>query len=77
MPKLRSILSFFISTFVTVGALTRDAMADDALAAAAAESARDQRVTEGTEALAFGVTFAGAGVASWVTPSSPGSSRYP
>jgi uncharacterized membrane protein len=38
----------------------------------AAESARDRRVLDGAEALAAGVLFTGAGVASWVTPADPG-----
>ena len=41
------------------------------LLAMADESARDKRVIEATEALSFGVTLAGAGVASWATESKP------
>lgn len=39
---------------------------------AAAEAARDARVRDGVGAIATGTTLVGAGVASWITPSSPG-----
>ncbi|MFO0679745.1 MAG: hypothetical protein U0169_24685 [Polyangiaceae bacterium] len=68
-----------VVTFLAASSAT-PARADEvertrALVATAAEVARDERVREGAEALGAGVTFAGIGVASWATPSTPDSRK--